>query len=114
MIQESALEMLIVMEGQRDQDARYQAALCAAVAGGKADPQRVWPEYFGDPNAVNIPSTGSDMSGFEWEHPTESSFERDLAAMRAAASSFIVPEEPQDEPPQPAGPPRQVTSLEWT
>jgi hypothetical protein len=96
--------VLIFREGTQREQARLQQALCAAVAAGRADPVKVWPEYFGKPAADEeaFPSSDADMSQFQWERPDEARIAAELEQMMRGARVTVM-----DGPPAAAPPPRE-------
>lgn len=86
-MQELCLSVLIFREGARRETERAQAALCAVVAANRADPAKVWPEYFGKPAADEdaFPSVGADMSQFRWEAPDEERIAAELEQLMHGA-----------------------------
>lgn len=103
-MQELCLSVLLFREGARRETERVQAALRAVVAAGKADPAKVWPEYFGKPAADEdaFPSVGADMTGFKWEQPDEARIAAELEQLMHGARVSVA-----DGPPAAAPPPRE-------
>lgn len=81
-------------------------------------PQDAWPEYFLSPEDVAFPGPGVSISeDFEWEQPTEESYQSDLSALLAASEHISVRDEAglPPLPPLPASrPPLVSESVEWT
>jgi hypothetical protein len=96
--------VLIFREGTQREQERLQQALRAVVAAGRADPVKVWPEYFGKPAADEeaFPSSDADMSQFQWERPDEARIAAELEQMMRGARVTVM-----DGPPAAAPPPRE-------
>lgn len=81
------------------------------MASGRLDLKVAWPEFFGaaarqaqedpgvDPEVAEtaFPSTDADMSDFQWERPTPSSFQSDMDALLAANEQVSIGEGPEVE-----------------
>jgi len=83
------------------------------VAARRLLPEIAWPEFFASQDDNAVPAADADMSGFEWEHPTPESFEKDLAAVMAS-SEHVGLREPPDMPQPSERPPLLPADLEWT
>lgn len=133
-MQELCLSVLVFRENQRRQEERVQGALRAAVAGRWADPEKAWPDIFGEPGrdaGSAFPSPGADMSGFRWEKPDQERMAAELEQLMHGARVQLrgaggeegpppVPPPPADPPaglrpgaPPPAPVPGDLSSLEW-
>jgi hypothetical protein len=120
--------VLIFKEGIEREKDRVQGALRAAVAAGRADPVRVWPEYFAKPDddEESFPTAGADMSGFKWEAPTAEQVAAELEQMMHGArvsmrDGQVAAPPPPREPearlrpgnPRLRRPPADASELEW-
>jgi hypothetical protein len=108
-VQELCLSVLVFRDNQRRQEERVQGALRAAVAAGRADPEKVWPDIFGKPAQAAdsaFPSTGADMSEFRWEKPDEERMAAELEQLMHGARVSLR-EEGGDGPPLPPPPPAE-------
>jgi len=111
----AAVEILYFTDGQKAQAERIERAKAAAVAGGYLAPAKAWPEFFGTPDTGAFPSSGADMTDFEWETPTPQSFEADLDAVLAASERVVLsePSHPDSPPPATPLPSPDRAALEW-
>ena len=94
--------MLIFRRGIERTEERLQGALRAAVAAGRADPAKVWPEYFGKPgeDEESFPTRDADMSGFKWEAPTAEQVAAELDMMMRGARVSLPDQVAQAPPPR--------------
>jgi hypothetical protein len=107
-VQELCLSILIFRENRQREDDRAQGALRAAVAAGRADPEKAWPEYFAKPapdEEEAFPSADADMSRFTWEQPDQERMTEELeqlmhgarVTLREDGAAPAPPPEPQAE-----------------
>jgi hypothetical protein len=100
--------VLIFRENSRRQEERAQAAIRAAVAAGRIDPVKAWPDIFGKPSADGdeaFPHAGADMSGFTWEQPDQERISAELEQLMRGARVQLTGT--GDEPPAMPPPPRE-------
>lgn len=83
------------MEHEKD---RRDRALAAAVAAGRADALRVWPDLLGAPQGDDtaFPTSTTDMSSFRWEKPSQARAEQELEMLMHGARVTLP--DPQDHP----------------